>query len=83
MRLRNKSKRPRDTGNQNSPGSCVYLLSALELTHSANEHIACASLCVCVGLGVQAESVEDAGEETDVVTHLHAVPKLHQSRQVP
>lgn len=59
---------------------CVYLFSALELTCFANEHVACVSLCVCVGLGVQAESVQDAGEETNVVTDLHAVPKLHQSR---
>ena len=63
--------------------ACVYLLSALELTNCANEHAACASLYVCVGFCVQAESVQDAGKETDVVTDLHTVPKLHQSRQVP
>lgn len=57
----------------------VYLFSALELTRCANEHIARASLCLRVGLGVQAESVQDAGDETDVVTDLHTVPKLHQS----
>lgn len=59
---------------------CVYLFAALELTCCANEHVACVFLCACVGLCVQAESVQDAGEETDVVLDLHAVPKPHQSR---
>lgn len=58
---------------------CVYLLTALKLTHYANEHAAHVSLCVCVGLGVQAESVQNAGEETDVVQNLPTVPKPHQS----
>lgn len=57
----------------------MHLFAALEFTHCANENIACASLCVCVGLVVHAESVQDVGEETDVVTDLHAVPKPHQS----
>lgn len=57
----------------------MYLFTALELTHCANEHIAYVSLYVCVGLGVQAESVQDAGEETDVVTDLHTVAEPHQS----
>ena len=58
---------------------CVHLFAALEFTQCAHEYIACASLCVCVGLSVHAESVQDAGEETNVVTDLHTVPKLHQS----
>lgn len=58
---------------------CVHLFAALEFTHCANEYIAYASLCVCVGLGVHAESVQNAGKETNVVTDLHTVPKLHQS----
>lgn len=47
--------------------------AALKLTHRANEHVPCASLSVCVGLSVSAESVENAGEKTDVVTNLHTV----------
>lgn len=62
---------------------CVYLIAALKLTQGANEHSAHVPLCMCVGLCFQAESVQDAGEEADVVTNLHAVPKLHQSQQVP
>lgn len=61
----------------------MYLFTAFKLTHGANEHIACSSLCVCVGFSVQAESVQDAGEQTDVVTNLHIVSKPHQSRKVP
>lgn len=61
----------------------MYLFTALELTHCANKRITYVYLCLCVGLGVQAESVQSAGEEADVVTNLSVVPKPHQSRQVP
>ena len=61
----------------------VYLSIALQLTHCVDECVACVSLRVCVGLGVQAESVQDARQEADVVTNLQTVPKMHQSRQVP
>lgn len=60
----------------------LYLIPVLQFTNCANEHIACASLCVYVATGVQTESVQHTGEKTDVVTDLSVVPKLQQSRQV-
>lgn len=63
--------------------SSAYLFSALKLTHRANKHITSVCQRACVGSGVQAESVQDAGEETDIVPHLCIVPELQQSRQVP
>lgn len=61
----------------------MYLFSALELTHDANERVACVSLPLCVAVGIQAESVQDARQEADIVTDLRTVSKLQQSRQVP
>lgn len=61
----------------------MYLFSALELTHGAYERIACVSLRLCVGFGIQAESVQDARQEADIVMDLYTVSKLQQSRQVP
>lgn len=56
-----------------------YLFSALELTHCANQRVACVSLCSGVPAVVRAEPVQGAAEETDVVTNLGAVSKLQQS----
>lgn len=61
--------------------SFAHLFSALETAHCANERVARAPQRTCVG--VQAEPVQDAGEEADVIPHLRSVPELQQSRQVP
>lgn len=56
-----------------------YLFSTLELTQCANQHIACMLLCSGVAAVLQAEPVQDGGEETDVVTDLCAVSKRQKS----
>lgn len=61
----------------------AHLFSALEPAHCANERVARAPQCTCVASGVQAEPVQDAGEEADVIPHLSSVTELQQSRQVP
>lgn len=64
-------------------GLCAHLLTTLKLTHNANEHIAHVTLCMSVGFGVQAQSVQDAGQQADVVTDLCSITKLHKCRQIP
>lgn len=56
-----------------------YLFSTLKLTRCANQHIACTSLCSGVAAVLQAEPVQDGGEETDVVTDLCTVSKWQKS----
>lgn len=63
--------------------SFAHLFSALETAHCADERIARAPQRTRVASGVQAEPVQDAGEEADVIPHLRSVPELQQSRQVP
>lgn len=61
----------------------AHLLSALEPAHCADERVARAPQCARVASGVQAEPVQDAGEEADVIAHLSSVTELQQGRQVP
>lgn len=57
----------------------TYLLTALQLTHGADERVTQASLLG--GLGAGAESVQDPAEEIGVVPDLCRVPELQESRQ--
>lgn len=54
-------------------------MAAPEFTQCTDENTAYVSLFQCISLGVQTESVQDAAEETDVVTDLSTVSQLQQS----
>lgn len=56
-----------------------YLVSALQLTHRANQRVACASLCPGAPAVVPAEPVQGAAEEADGVANLCAVSEPQQS----
>lgn len=61
---------------------CVHLVRTFQLAQSEDEHVPQMTLSVVVRLAVQAEPIEDARQQTDIVANLRTVPKHNQCREV-